>query len=167
MSILVIAEHDNNNLKGATLNTVAAAVQLNKDITLLVAGSDCTSVVTEAQTVDSISKIISVDDGIYKNFIAENLSSLVLSIASGYSHIMAPATTFGKNLLPRISAKLDTQQISDIIRAEYFESDANSWLLDIILTHFREYKTPPSKDVLKVKITEIENDILNKSIRIN
>ena len=74
MSILVIAEHDNNNLKGATLNTVAAAVQLNKDITLLVAGSDCTSVVTEAQTVDSISKIISVDDGIYKNFIADNLS---------------------------------------------------------------------------------------------
>jgi electron transfer flavoprotein alpha subunit len=118
MSILVIAEHDNNNLKGATLNTVAAAAQLNKDITLLVAGSDCTSVVTEAQTVDSISKIISVDDGIYKNFIAENLSSLVLSIASGYSHIMAPATTFGKNLLPRISAKLDTQQISDIISIE-------------------------------------------------
>lgn len=118
MSILVIAEHDNNNLKGATLNTVAAAAQFNKDITLLVAGTDCASVVAEAQTVDSISKIISVDDGIYKNFIAESLSSLVLSIANSYSHILAPATTFGKNLLPRISAKLDTQQISDIISIE-------------------------------------------------
>jgi len=118
MSILVIAEHDNNNLKGATLNTVAAAVKLEKEITLLVAGSECSSVVSEAQSVDSISKIISVDDSVYKNFIAEDLSALVLTIANDYSYIMAPATTFGKNLLPRISAKLDSQQISDIISIE-------------------------------------------------
>jgi electron transfer flavoprotein alpha subunit len=118
MSILVIAEHDNNSLKGATLNTVAAAVKLEQDITLLIAGSECGSVVTEAQTIDSISKVIAVDNSAYKNFIAEELSALVLTIASDYSYIMAPATTFGKNLLPRISAKLDSQQISDIISVE-------------------------------------------------
>ena len=118
MSILVIAEHDNNSLKGATLNTVAAAVKLEQDITVLIAGSECGSVVTEAQTIDSISKVISVDNSSYKNFIAEELSALVLTIASDYSYIMAPATTFGKNLLPRISAKLDSQQISDIISVE-------------------------------------------------
>jgi electron transfer flavoprotein alpha subunit len=118
MSILVIAEHDNNSLKGATLNTVAAAVKLEQDITVLIAGSECGSVVTEAQTIDSISKVIAVDNSAYKNFIAEELSALVLTIASDYSYIMAPATTFGKNLLPRISAKLDSQQISDIISVE-------------------------------------------------
>ena len=118
MSILVIAEHDNNSLKGSTLNTVAAAVNLEKEIALLVAGSDCSAVVSEAQSVDSISKVIAVDDAVYKNFIAENVSALVLSIASDYSYIMAPATTFGKNLLPRVAAKLDSQQISDIISVE-------------------------------------------------
>ena len=69
-----------------------------------------------------------------------------------------------KVLAAMFTDRLFLQQISDIIRAEYFESDANSWLLDIILTHFREYKTPPSKDVLKVKITEIENDILKATV---
>ena len=81
MSILVIAEHDNNSLKGSTLNTVAAAVNLEKEITLLVAGSNCSAVVSEAQSVDSISKVIAVDDAVYKNFIAENVSALVLSLS--------------------------------------------------------------------------------------
>jgi electron transfer flavoprotein alpha subunit len=118
MSILVIAEHDNANLKGATLNTVAAAKEIGSDISLLVAGSDTASVINEAQQLNGITKILSCDNDLYKNSLAEELSNLVVSLASGFSYILAPATTFGKNLLPRISAKLDVQQISDIISIE-------------------------------------------------
>jgi electron transfer flavoprotein alpha subunit len=118
MSILVIAEHDNTNLKGATLNTVAAAKEIGSDISLLVAGSDTASVISEAQQLNGITKVLSCDNDLYKNFLAEELSNLIVSLASSFSYILAPATTFGKNLLPRISAKLDVQQISDIISIE-------------------------------------------------
>ena len=118
MSILVIAEHDNNELKGATLNTVSAATSLSGDVTLLIAGSNLDNVINESKTLDGINKIIKCDSEIYINSIAEDLSELILSVADGYTHILAPSTTFGKNLMPRISAKLDTQQISDIISIE-------------------------------------------------
>jgi electron transfer flavoprotein alpha subunit len=118
MSILVIAEHDNQSLKGSTLNTVSAATLLTGDISLLVAGSNLDSVINECQTIDGISKILKCDSDTYKNVIAEDLSSLILANCEGYTHILAPSTTFGKNLMPRISAKLDTQQISDIISVE-------------------------------------------------
>jgi electron transfer flavoprotein alpha subunit len=118
MSILVIAEHDNTNLKGATLNTIAAAKEIGSDITLMVAGSNIDSVINESKQLNGVSKILSCDNDLYKNSLAEELSNLVLSVAEGFSYILAPATTFGKNLLPRISAKLDTQQISDIISVE-------------------------------------------------
>ena len=118
MSILVIAEHDNTNLKGATLNTVAAAKEIGSEISLLVAGLNISSVIDEAQQLNGVTKILSCDDALYENSLAEEVSNLVLSIASDFSYILAPATTFGKNLLPRISAKLDVQQISDIISVE-------------------------------------------------
>ena len=118
MSILVIAEHDNKSLKGATLNTVAAATELSGDVTMIVAGSDIESVVTEAQSLDGVSKILKCDNEVYANAIAEDLTSLIITNSEGYSHILAPSTTFGKNLMPRISAKLDSQQISDIISVE-------------------------------------------------
>ena len=118
MSILVIAEHDNTNLKGSTLNTVAAAGNLTGDIHLLIAGSGIESVLSESQTLDGVSKVISCDNATYANFIAEDLSDLILSISESYTHILAPASTFGKNLMPRVSAKLDSQQISDIISVE-------------------------------------------------
>jgi electron transfer flavoprotein alpha subunit len=118
MSILVIAEHDNTNLKGATLNTLAAAKEIGSEITLLVAGSDIASVTSEAQQLNGITKILACDDNLYKNSLAEELSNLIVSLANSFSYILAPATTFGKNLLPRISAKLDVQQISDIISVE-------------------------------------------------
>ena len=118
MSILVIAEHDNNSLKGATLNTVTAATSLSGDIAILVAGSNIDAVVSECQTLDNVSKILKCDSETYVNAIAEDLSSLVLANCDGFTHILAPATTFGKNLMPRISAKLDSQQISDIISVE-------------------------------------------------
>ncbi|MAU70433.1 MAG: electron transfer flavoprotein subunit alpha [Gammaproteobacteria bacterium] len=118
MSILVIAEHDNNNLKGSTLNTVMAATMLSGEITLLVAGSNIDNVISESQSLDGVSKILKCDSEIYSNLIAEDLSALILSNCEGFTHILAPATTFGKNLMPRVSAKLDSQQISDIISVE-------------------------------------------------
>jgi electron transfer flavoprotein alpha subunit len=118
MSILVIAEHDNTNLKGATLNTVAAAKEIGNDITLLVAGLNTSSVVDESKQLNGVTRILSCDDALYENALAEEVSNLVLSVSSEFSYILAPATTFGKNLLPRISAKLDVQQISDIISVE-------------------------------------------------
>ena len=118
MSILVIAEHDNTNLKGSTLNTITAASLLDGEISLLIAGSNMNSVVEEAQKIDGVSKILTCDSDSYSNSIAEDLSSLIIANSDGYTHILAPATTFGKNLMPRISAKLDSQQISDIISVE-------------------------------------------------
>ena len=118
MNTLVIAEHDNSSLKGATLNTIAAATAVSGDVTVIVAGQDIGSVIEEAQTLDGVTKILKCDSEVYANAIAEDLTSLLISNCDGYSHIMAPSTTFGKNLMPRISAKLDSQQISDIISVE-------------------------------------------------
>tara|TARA_A200000113_G_scaffold5708_1_gene6226 strand:- start:1038 stop:1967 length:930 start_codon:yes stop_codon:yes gene_type:complete len=118
MSILVIAEHNNKEIKGATLSTIAAASKLGSDIDLLIVGDDISTIIEESKNIDSISKIVSCDDSLYAHNLAENLSKLVCTISSQYSYIMTSATTFGKNLLPRISAKLDVQQISDIISVE-------------------------------------------------
>ncbi|URQ70157.1 FAD-binding protein [SAR86 cluster bacterium] len=118
MSILVIAEHNNKEIKGATLSTIAAASKLGSDIDLLIVGDDISTIIEESKNIDSISKIVSCDDSLYAHNLAENLSKLVCTISSEYSYIMTSATTFGKNLLPRISAKLDVQQISDIISVE-------------------------------------------------
>ena len=118
MSILVIAEHDNNSLKGSTLNTVAAANALSGDVVVLVAGSNIDSVISECQSLDNVTKVLKCDSEIYSNLIAEDVSALVLANCDGFSHILAPATTFGKNLMPRVAAKLDAQQISDIISVE-------------------------------------------------
>ena len=115
MSILVIAEHDNQKLKGSTLNTVAAASKLAGEVSILIAGSGIDAVVSESQTLNEISKIVTCDNNVYENFIAEDLSSLVVAISDGYTHILAPSTTFGKNLMPRVAALLDTSQVSDIV----------------------------------------------------
>ena len=114
MNILVIAEHDNNNLKPATLNTVAAANAIGGPVHILVAGNSCQSVADEAAAVDGVEKIILADDSAYENQLAESTASLIKSISTDYSHILSPATTFGKNVMPRLSALLDVQQISEI-----------------------------------------------------
>ena len=114
MSTLVIAEHDNTNLKPATLNTVAAANAIGGAVHILVAGNSCQSVADEAAAVDGVEKVILADDSAYENQLAESIANLIKSISTDYSHILAPATTFGKNVLPRLSALLDVQQISEI-----------------------------------------------------
>ena len=118
MSILVIAEHDNNELKGSTLNTVTAASEIGGDISVLVAGSNSSTVAEQASSIAGIKSVIHVDDPLYENFLAEDLGNLVVAVADGFNYILAPATTFGKNFLPRVAAKLDVQQISDIISVE-------------------------------------------------
>ena len=114
MSILVIAEHDNTELKTATLNTVAAGMAIGGDIDILVAGSDCDKVAESAAQVPGVGKVLLANKETYKNSLAENVGNLVVELAEGYSHILAPATTNGKNYMPRVAAKLDVSQISDI-----------------------------------------------------
>lgn len=124
MTILVYAEHDNKELKPATLATVTAAVQMGGDVHLLVAGADCQAVAQEAAKVAGVSKILVADNAAYTNQLAENISLLVKALATDYSHVVAPATTTGKNFLPRVAALLDVSMVSDItavIDANTFE----------------------------------------------
>ncbi|WP_421782934.1 FAD-binding protein [Kiloniella litopenaei] len=118
MSILVIAEHDNASIKPATLNTVTAATQLGDDVHVLVAGSGCATAGEAAAKITGISKVLVSDAPEYAQDIAENIAPLIVNLASGYSHVLAPATTYGKNILPRASALLDVQQISEITAIE-------------------------------------------------
>ena len=118
MTALVIAEHDNNELKVSTQNTVSAALKLDSDIHVLVAGSDCNSVAEETATCEGVTKVLYVDSKEYENFLAENIANLIKNLSSDYSAILAPATTNGKNYMPRVAALLDVAQISDISAVE-------------------------------------------------
>lgn len=118
MSILVFAEHDNSTLKTETLKTVAAAQAIGGDITLLVAGHNCQSVVDAASKVNGVTKVLSADNAAYEHQLAENVSLLVTELAADYEHIVATALTTGKNFMPRVAALLDVTQISDIIAVE-------------------------------------------------
>jgi electron transfer flavoprotein alpha subunit len=114
MALLVLAEHDNKSLKPATLNTVAAAAAIGGDIHVLVAGADCGGAAEAAAKIAGIKKVLRVEDTIFAHPVAEDLAKLIVSLAKGYSHVLAPATTFGKNIMPRVAALLDVAQISDI-----------------------------------------------------
>ncbi|CAM3874864.1 electron transfer flavoprotein alpha subunit apoprotein [Kerstersia gyiorum] len=118
MAILVIAEHDNAQLKGATLNTVAAAAAIGGDVHVLVAGSQAAEVAAQAAKVAGVSKVLLADAPQLADGLAENLSEQVLAVAGGYSHILFPATASGKNVAPRVAARLDVAQVSDIIAVE-------------------------------------------------
>ena len=114
MKILVIAEHDNQELKGSTLNTVTAASEIGGEIDLLVAGFNCATVGEQATSVSGLSRVLVADDELYKNCLAENISLLIKDLGKDYSHILTPATSNGKNFMPRVAALLDVSQISDI-----------------------------------------------------
>ena len=114
MSILVVAEHDNAQLKEATLSTVAAAAAIGGDITVLVAGQDCDGAAQQASAVAGVAKVLSADNTAYGHQLAENISGLVAEVAADYDYVLAPATTGGKNFLPRVAALLDVQMISEI-----------------------------------------------------
>ena len=120
MSILVIAEHDNANLKGATLNTVSAAAKLGAAIDVLVAGAGCGAAAEAASRLAGVAKVKVADAAAYAEQGAENVAALLVDVikTGGYSHVLAPATTFGKNILPRVAALLDVAQISEIVAIE-------------------------------------------------
>ncbi|HDR9730698.1 TPA: electron transfer flavoprotein subunit alpha/FixB family protein, partial [Burkholderia aenigmatica] len=114
MTILVIAEHDNASIKAATLNTVAAAAKIGGDIHVLVAGHNAQAAADAAAKIAGVSKVLLADAPQLEAGLAENVEATALNIAKDYSHILAPATAYGKNIAPRIAAKLDVAQISDI-----------------------------------------------------
>jgi len=118
MSVLVIAEHDNLSLKPATLNTVAAATKIGGDIVVLVAGGGCGAAAKAAAAVAGVKKVLVADAPHYKDQLAENLSSLVAGLEPSHTHILAPATSFGKNVAPRVAALLDVAQVSDIVEVK-------------------------------------------------
>ena len=118
MTTLVIAEHDNASLKPATLNAVAAAQAMGGDIDLLVAGGDCGAAATAAAAIPGVGKVLCADNPAYANQLAENLSLLIADVASAYDNVIAPATTSGKNIMPRVAALMDVAQISDIIAVD-------------------------------------------------
>ena len=118
MSVLVIAEHDNASLKAATLNTVAAAAQIGGDIVVLVAGSACAAAAKSATAIAGVKKVLIADAPHYKDQLAEDLAALAVALAGAHTHVLAPATSFGKNVAPRIAALLDVAQVSDIVEVK-------------------------------------------------
>ena len=153
MKILVIAEHDNSILKGSTNSTIAAAKEISPDISVLVAGHSCSSVSSEVASLDGVSSVMLADSPTYENFLAEDLANLIVSVSNDFEYILAPATTFGKNFLPRVSAMLDSQQISEI--TEVVSSDtfkrpiyAGSCIATV--------KTLESKKIISVRSTAFD-----------
>ncbi|MFY0640816.1 MAG: FAD-binding protein, partial [Bermanella sp.] len=118
MGILVVAEHDNATLKGATLNTIAAAKAIGGDIDVLVAGQGCQAAADAAAKAEGVTKVILVDDAAYAQQLGEAMGDLVAELGKGYSHILAAATTTGKDFLPRTAALLDVNMISEIVKVE-------------------------------------------------
>lgn len=174
MAVLIIAEHDNLNLNYVTKHLVTAAQQLDTEIHILVAGFESQQVVTQASSLENVSCVLQVSNPAYQYQLAENLASLIQNIASDYKYIIAPATTFGKNILPRVAALLDIEQISDVtnivsknsfVRQIYagnaLETVATS-AAKIILTI-----RPTAFKMCNLKITHCEVKILDLAFELN
>ena len=116
MSALLIAEHNNKEVRPFTLNAITAASQINEDLHVLVIGHNSDEVAKSISQIPNVKKVLHVDNEIYENYLAENFTSVVVKHSENYSHIVCSANTFGKNLMPRIAALLDTSQVSDIIK---------------------------------------------------
>jgi electron transfer flavoprotein alpha subunit len=148
MSVLVVAEHDNRALKPATLHAMTAAAEIAKatgsDVHILVAGKDCRAVAEAAAQIAGAAKVLLADDAAYDHGIAENWAPLIVKLAPSYSHVLAPATTSGKNLMPRVAALLDVMQISDISAVE----SADTFVRPIYAGN--ALATVQSKDPIKV-----------------
>lgn len=144
MNILILVEHDNQTIKPATLNTVTAARQLGGAITLLIAGYQCESVARQAAKIEGLNKVVVADAAAYAHGLAENLAGLIVKLAGGFNYLFAPATTFGKNVMPRVAALLDVEQISDIVKI----ISTDTFIRPIYAGN--ALATVQSKDVIKV-----------------
>ena len=118
MAILIIAEHDNAVIKGAVLNTVTAGQKLGQEMHVLVAGFECASVAEAASKLSGVTKVLVADAESLKNCLVEDVADVVMTVAGNYSHVLAPATSFGKNVMPRVTAILDVAQISDVVEIQ-------------------------------------------------
>jgi len=116
MSVLLIVEHNNKEIRPFTLNAITAASQINPDLHVLLIGNDCGDVAKSLSEIPAVKKVLHVEAAHYENYLAENFAPLVVSVSENYSHIVSSANTFGKNLMPRVAALLDTSQVSDIIK---------------------------------------------------
>ncbi len=116
MSVLLIAEHNNKEVKPFTLNAISAASQINEDVHVLVLGSNSDTVAKSISECPNVKKVVHINNELYENYLAENYTSAIIKISDNYSHIICSANTFGKNLMPRIAALLDVSQVSDITK---------------------------------------------------
>jgi len=153
MSVLVIAEHDNLNLKAFSLNTINAASKIDSDIHVLVAGNKCDNVAKEVAAVPIVKKVLHSDSLNYENYLAENLTPLIVKLAESYTHIISSANTFGKNFMPRVAALLDTSQVSDIIKV----ISADTFLRPIYAGNaFATVKSNDKKKCVTIRPTSFE-----------
>lgn len=153
MSILVLIEHDNNEINAASLNTLAAAKQIGGEITALVVGEGVSAVAEKVAAIDGVSKVLSADDAALAHGLAENVAPVIVGLADGYSHILGNATTQGKNVMPRVAALLDVMQISDIsgvVDADTFERPIYAGNAIV------EVKSADAKKVITVRATKFE-----------
>jgi electron transfer flavoprotein alpha subunit len=150
MAALVIAEHDNASLKDATAKTVTAAALVSTPVHVLVAGQNCAAVAEQAAKLSGVEKVLLADDAAYAHMLAEPMEALILSVAGGYDAILAPATTTGKNYLPRVAAKLDVPQVSEILKVvspDTFERPIYAG------NAIQTVQAPPGKKVITVRTT--------------
>jgi electron transfer flavoprotein alpha subunit len=153
MPVLVVAEHDNAALKPNTLSTIAAAKQIDSDIHVLVAGSGCQAAADAAAKAEGVTKVLLADAAHLADPVAEDLAPLIVGLADGYSHVLAPASTFGKNVMPRVAALLDLQQISDISGVE----DADTFVRPIYAGNaMATVKSADSKKIITVRQTAFD-----------
>ena len=153
MSILILAEHNNLEVKPSTLNTISAASSINTEIDVLVIGSAIQDICKQISNYEYVVKVLSLDDKKYEHLIAENIEPVIVSIADKYSHIFAPATTFGKNVMPRVAVKLDVAQISDIISIQSDDTFVRPIYAGNALA---TVKSKDSKKVITVRPTSFE-----------
>ena len=153
MSVLLIAEHNNKELKSFTLNAVTAASQIDSDVHALVIGDNCGDASKAASELPLVKKVITVEAAHYENFLAENFAPVIVKLADDYSHIVCSANTFGKNLMPRIAAKLDTSQVSDIIKVE----SADTFIRPIYAGNaFATVKSTDAKKCITIRPTSFD-----------
>ena len=153
MSILVVAENSNKEIKSSTLNSINAASKINDDIHLVVIGNQCEEVAKKAALIEKVKKVIHIDDPQYENIIAEIIAPIIVSLSDKYTHILAPASTFGKNFMPRVAALLDISQISDVIKIQ----DQETFVRPIYAGNaFATVQSKENKKILTIRPTSFE-----------
>ena len=153
MSALLIAEHNNKEIKPFTLNAITAASQIDQDLHVLVIGHSCEVVAKSISEIPNVKKVIHVDDSVYENYLPENFTPVVMKNSENYSHIICSANTFGKNLMPRIAALLDTSQVSDIIKV----ISADTFLRPIYAGNaFATVKSTDAKKCITIRPTSFD-----------